>query len=104
MSFAARLKQLRETAKLTQQELADKAGLHRVAVARLETGEREPSWATVRAIVHALGVSCEAFDEVSVHAVAKSRGMIGKATPAGADQAEAKKPRRKKAVDDRRSP
>jgi hypothetical protein len=36
--------------------------MHRFGVAKLERGEREPAWATVRALVKALGVSCSAFE------------------------------------------
>jgi transcriptional regulator with XRE-family HTH domain len=59
--FGARLKELREQAGLTQQELADAAGMHRFGIAKLEQGLREPSWATVRNLCMALGISCEAF-------------------------------------------
>jgi putative transcriptional regulator len=60
--FAARLRQLRTEAKLTQQELAERAGSHRQTIAHLEMGTRSPSWDTVRALCRALGVSCTAFE------------------------------------------
>ncbi len=63
MAFADRLRALRQEAGLTQQKLADAAGLQREAIARLELGTRQPTWATVQAIAKALGVSCEAFTE-----------------------------------------
>lgn len=46
---------------MTQQELADKAGIHRVALAKLEGGTNSPSWETVVKLCEALGVSCEVF-------------------------------------------
>jgi transcriptional regulator with XRE-family HTH domain len=61
--FAARLRELRDAAKLTQQELAGRTGLHRQAIAKLETGITRPTWDTVQALARALGVSCEAFCE-----------------------------------------
>jgi transcriptional regulator with XRE-family HTH domain len=61
-TFGARLRQLREAAGLTQQELADRAGMHRFGVAKLERDERHPSWATVQALAGALGLSCAAFE------------------------------------------
>ena len=61
-TFGGRLKQLREQAGLTQQELADRAGMHRFGVAKLERDERQPSWATVQALAKALGTSCLAFE------------------------------------------
>jgi transcriptional regulator with XRE-family HTH domain len=60
--FGARLKQLREAAGLTQGGLAERAGLHKLGVAKLEQGLREPTWATVQALARALGVSCSAFE------------------------------------------
>jgi DNA-binding XRE family transcriptional regulator len=59
--FAGRLREVRETAGFTQQQLADKAGLTREGVAQLETERREPSWRTVVSLCQALGVSCDAF-------------------------------------------
>jgi transcriptional regulator with XRE-family HTH domain len=59
--FAGRLKALRSDAGLTQARLAELAGLHPLAIAKLERGEREPTWATVLAIAKALNVSVSAF-------------------------------------------
>jgi transcriptional regulator with XRE-family HTH domain len=50
-----RLKALRERQALTQEELARKAGINRVTLARIETGA-EPYPATVRKLAEALGV------------------------------------------------
>jgi transcriptional regulator with XRE-family HTH domain len=60
--FAARLKTLREIAGLTQDELAEKAGLYKFSIAKIEQGIREPTWATVQALCTALDVDCTAFD------------------------------------------
>ncbi len=59
--FPARLRELRVQAGLTQEQLADKAGVKRDAVARWERGAREPSWSNVIALADALGVSTEQF-------------------------------------------
>ena len=59
--FARRLADLRTAAGLTAAQLADRAGLSRQAVWRLEEGRREPSWASVVALAEALGVSTERF-------------------------------------------
>ena len=62
-SFAARLKQLRETAGFTQEELATIAGLSVHAVSALERGERRrPHLETVRALSAALDLSGAARD------------------------------------------
>lgn len=62
-SFAARLIQLRESAGLSQYELAKRAGLTRQTLSRLEMGESVPTWPTVQLLAVALGVSCEAFTD-----------------------------------------
>jgi transcriptional regulator with XRE-family HTH domain len=51
-----RLKDLRIELALTQQELADKAGVNVVTVARLERNETEPHMPTVRKLAAALDV------------------------------------------------
>jgi transcriptional regulator with XRE-family HTH domain len=61
--FASRLKELRENAGLTQDELAQRAGLYKFSVAKLEQGVREPVWSTVLALARALGVNCLAFTD-----------------------------------------
>jgi transcriptional regulator with XRE-family HTH domain len=61
--FGARLRELREKAGLTQEDLAERAGVKRGAVARWESGAREPSWGNIVALADALGVSTEAFRE-----------------------------------------
>jgi transcriptional regulator with XRE-family HTH domain len=60
-TFAERLKRLREAAGLSQPELAERAGMNRFGVAKLEQGVREPSWATVQALAAALGVTVLEF-------------------------------------------
>ena len=59
--FAARLRELRTKAGLSQAALAERAELHLHGITKLEQGEREPSWATVQALAAALEVTCEAF-------------------------------------------
>jgi transcriptional regulator with XRE-family HTH domain len=59
--FAGRLKALRETAGLTQEQLAEAAGLNRYGLAKLEQGVGQPHWPTVLALAKALGVSVAAF-------------------------------------------
>jgi predicted ATPase/transcriptional regulator with XRE-family HTH domain len=59
-TFAERLRRLREGAGLTQEELADRAGLSGKAVSLLERGERtRPYPHTVTALAEALGLSNE---------------------------------------------
>jgi transcriptional regulator with XRE-family HTH domain len=50
------LKRLRTLKALTQEELASKAGLTRVTVARIERDEAEPHMTTLRKLAQALEV------------------------------------------------
>jgi transcriptional regulator with XRE-family HTH domain len=73
--FAARLRELRIAAGLSQQELAGKVGLTVRQISRLETGVRDASWPTILALCAALGVDCTAFTEApAAEAPAPSRG------------------------------
>lgn len=56
-----RLKVIRERKALTQEELAQRAGVSRITVARLETGVDEPRPSTTRKLAAALGVEPEAL-------------------------------------------
>lgn len=49
----------RERRALTQQELAAKAGISRVALTRIESGQAEPMARTVRKLAEALGVQVD---------------------------------------------
>ncbi|MHB1539002.1 MAG: helix-turn-helix domain-containing protein [Solirubrobacteraceae bacterium] len=50
------VRRLREGRKLTQEELASRAGVTFGTVSRLESAKSAPAWATVRNIAAALGV------------------------------------------------
>jgi transcriptional regulator with XRE-family HTH domain len=51
-----KLRQAREAAKLTQQEVATAAGVHVNFYARVERGEENPSFEKLRSIMQALGI------------------------------------------------
>jgi transcriptional regulator with XRE-family HTH domain len=55
-TFARNLRRAREQAGLSQEALAERAGMHRNAVALLETGKREPRLSTIVRLAKALGV------------------------------------------------
>ena len=76
--FAARLKELREKAGLTQKQLADAAGLSQRAVSHWEQRVREPAWSNVVALAEALGVDCTAFTQQP----ATGREPAGRGRPA----------------------
>jgi transcriptional regulator with XRE-family HTH domain len=82
--FGARLKELRKGAGLTQEQLGEQAGLHKLTVAKLEQGIRQPSWATVLALADALRLSCEAFQvKPAPRPAMRPRPPPGKANPEG---------------------
>jgi transcriptional regulator with XRE-family HTH domain len=56
-TFAANLRAARLARNLTQEELADRAGLHRTYIGSAERGERNVTLESVEAIARALDVS-----------------------------------------------
>jgi DNA-binding XRE family transcriptional regulator len=59
--FAGRLRELREGAGLTRQDLADRSGLAVNGIRDLEQGRRKPTWESVLALCQALAVEPTAF-------------------------------------------
>ncbi len=51
-----KLRHVRETAKLTQQDVADKADMHVNYYARIERGEENPSFEKLQSIMKVLGI------------------------------------------------
>jgi transcriptional regulator with XRE-family HTH domain len=72
--FAGRLRELREAAGWTQDQLAERVGVKREAVARWEAGKREPGWSNVLALAEALGVDCTAFTQAPARRTAAGPG------------------------------
>ncbi len=58
---AKRLAQLRREQGMTQEQLADKSGLDRVAIANIETGIRRPTVTTVYRLAKGMGVKVEDY-------------------------------------------
>ena len=55
--FGDRVRQLRSDRRLSQEEMAHRAGVHRTYLGGIERGERNPSLRNIAAIAKALGVS-----------------------------------------------
>ncbi len=55
--FGQRVRELRQVRRLSQEELAFKAGVHRTYLGGIERGERNPSLKNIAAIAEALGVA-----------------------------------------------
>lgn len=56
VAFGARVRQLREQAGMTQEGLADVAGLHWSYVGQIERGERNLTYKNIVRLAHGLGV------------------------------------------------
>ena len=81
-SFAELLRTLREGAGLTQEELAERAGLTPHAISALERGARtRPYPHTVRALADGLGLTDDR--QAALRAAVPSRRAPGSTTPAG---------------------
>jgi transcriptional regulator with XRE-family HTH domain len=63
MTFPEKLRELRAASQLTQQELADRAGMPLGTLRNFEQGIRTPMLATAAKLAKALGVSLGAFDD-----------------------------------------
>jgi transcriptional regulator with XRE-family HTH domain len=92
--FAARLRELRTAAGLTQQQLAQGAGLSLGAVRDLEQGRTRPTWETVLRLAGVLGVTCDAFTQQPAEAPQPKKGRPKK--PRASAEAEQGKPPAKK--------
>ena len=57
--FAVNLRRYREAARLSQEQLADKTGLHPTEISRLERAVREPRLGTIARLARGLGVGAE---------------------------------------------
>ena len=86
--FSGRLRELRERAGLTQQQLAEKAGLSQRAVSHWEQGLREPSWGNVIALTKALDVDANAFLQPPQAVAEVKPGRPRKATGEEAEKQE----------------
>jgi putative transcriptional regulator len=79
--FGPRLKELREQAGWTQPELADRAGMNRFGIAKLEQGVALPNWGTVVALCRALGTTPDAFARAPAQRQPASRGRPKRRQP-----------------------
>src|SRR5438128_1497912 len=87
--FAGRLRELRERAGLTQEQLAREAGLDKDSISRLERSRWQPTWETVVALAAALGVECTAFLQPPAEMPPARPGRPRKTPPPAGEQARA---------------
>ncbi len=60
-AFGSRVRELRRAQGLSQEELADRAGLHRTYLSGIERGQRNPSLKNIAAIAETLGLGLSAL-------------------------------------------
>lgn len=59
------VRQLREEAGWSQRVLADRAGISASWLSRIESGDYDPTWGTMRRVAGGLGISLEKLSEVA---------------------------------------
>lgn len=57
--FGNRVREKREKLEWSQEELADRSGLHRTYISGIERGKRNPTLVTITTIANSLGVTPE---------------------------------------------
>jgi transcriptional regulator with XRE-family HTH domain len=67
MTIGERLKKLREVKPMTQQQLAQKCGMHDSAIRRYESGRQNPKKETIERIANALGVDRRIFENDTIN-------------------------------------
>jgi transcriptional regulator with XRE-family HTH domain len=92
MTFAQRLRQLREAAGLSEAKLAQASGVSFGAVHNYGLGLRMPTFAAVVRLARALETTCEAFADCEDLMEADGRGKpAAKPTPKRSSRKERKK-------------
>src|SRR5205085_1779777 len=61
--FGRKLRELREAKGMSQQRLAQAAGVSQNGLSHWERGAREPGWSAVVSLARVLGVDCRVFEE-----------------------------------------
>lgn len=92
--ISKKIKILRKSRGLTQQQLADRLNVKRATISNYEIGRRSPHLKELEAIAEALGVSLDHFgvggDDV-VDLIARARGIFESETIDAAEKARAYK-------------
>ena len=101
MTFAEKLRELREKAGLTQTQLAKASDLPLGSLRNYEQGQREPYWDVVFKLVRALGTDCAAFADcaeaqAAATASAPKQGRPRKPTASSGAPLDAKAAAKKK--------
>jgi transcriptional regulator with XRE-family HTH domain len=66
-AFGKRIRELRQAKGMTQEDLADRCGLFRTYMSRIETGKANPTLTMIHALADSIGVPVQAlFDAVTM--------------------------------------
>jgi transcriptional regulator with XRE-family HTH domain len=76
-AFAANVRRLRKKRGLTQERLAEEAGLHLTDIARIETLRRDPGIKVVAKIAHGLGCETSELFEGVKHKPSDENQSVG---------------------------
>jgi transcriptional regulator with XRE-family HTH domain len=82
-TFAERLRELRERAGLTQEQLAARSGVPLPSLRGYEQGQREPYWHVAFRLAAGLGVDCRAFADCVQSETGKSQKAKAKSKRKG---------------------
>jgi len=77
VAFGARVRELRTAREWTQEDLADRCGLFRTYMSRIETGAANPTLTMIHALAESLGVPVTALFETGPVALAPVRARRG---------------------------
>ncbi len=88
MTFAEKLRQLRDTAGLTQEQLAERSSINLWTIRGYEQGRREPNWKGVLTLAKALEVAAEVFAECDESASEQESARLRGRPMKGAGQGE----------------
>lgn len=79
--FGKKLKEIRKSKNMTQQDLAELCDLHPTSIGMIEAGKRTPSFATVELLAHKLNVEYVDFfdyDNTPIHRNMRLRHELDK--------------------------
>ena len=72
-AFGYRIRELRLSAGMTQEDLADRCGLFRTYMSRIETGKANPTLTMIHALATSLGVAVPALFGAPAESIKPSR-------------------------------
>lgn len=75
--FGARIRELRSERQLTQEELADRVGVFRTYMSRVETGIANPTLTLIHALADALGVPVVDLFDAPAGTARRTRSLQG---------------------------